>query len=142
MQTLIDNWRKELDRMNAAQLESVPLTDGEFRQVMNKVNSIANSYEAAKILAMENSTGKIDGIFREPNPNVTRKQVILTIFRKADVGGGESTYQIAREVSTDKGNRFDIILLINGLPLINIEQKRADISLDEAFNQFKRYYND
>lgn len=66
----------------------------------------------------------------------------MTIFRKADVGGGESTYQIAREVSTDKGNRFDIILLINGLPLINIEQKRADISLDEAFNQFKRYYND
>lgn len=37
VQTLIDNWRKELDRMNAAQLESVPLTDGEFRQVMNKV---------------------------------------------------------------------------------------------------------
>lgn len=142
VKTLIDNWRAELNRMNAAQLESVPLTDGEFRQVMNKVNSIANSYEAAKILAMENSTGKIDGIFREPNPNVTRKQVTLNIFRKADVGGGESTYQIAREVSTDKGNRFDIILLINGLPLINIEQKRADISLDEAFNQFKRYYAD
>lgn len=142
VQTLIDNWRIELDRMNADQLEGVSLTDGEFRQVLNKVNSIANSYEAAKILAMENSTGKIDGIFRDPNPNVTRKQVTLTIFRKADVGGGESTYQIAREVSTDKGNRFDIVLLINGLPLINIEQKRADISLDEAFNQFKRYYAD
>lgn len=40
------------------------------------------------------------------------------------------------------GNRFDIILLINGLPLINIEQKRTDKNLDEAFGQFKRYYRD
>src|SRR5690625_5655593 len=35
-----------------------------------------------------------------------------------------------------------MILLINGLPLINIEQKRTYKSLEEAFNQFKRYYAD
>ena len=34
------------------------------------------------------------------------------------------------------------MLLINGLPLINIEQKRTDKTLDEAFGQFKRYYRD
>lgn len=39
-----------------------------------------------------------------------------------------------------KTSRFDIVLLINGLPLINVEQKRADKPLDEAFEQFKRYY--
>ena len=138
--TLIANWREELNRLNADQLEGVPLTDGEFRQVMGKVQAISNSYEASKLLAMENSTGKIAGIIRDKNPEVSRKQITLTIFKKVDVGGGESTYKIAREVSTERGNRFDLVLLINGLPLINIELKRADVPLEEAFQQFKRYY--
>ncbi|MCR4943663.1 MAG: HsdR family type I site-specific deoxyribonuclease [Clostridium sp.] len=140
--TLIDNWRRELNRINADQLEGVELTDNEFKQVILKVNKISNSYEAAKILSMEDSVGKIDGIYREDNPKITRKQITLTIFKKAEVRGGDSSYQIAREVVTDKDNRFDIVLLINGLPLINIEQKRTDKSLDEAYNQFIRYYKD
>ena len=142
VETLIGNWRQELNRLNADQLEGVPLTDAEFQQVMARVNAISDSYEAAKLLAMENAAGKIDGIYRDAQEGVTRRQVTLTIFRKAEVGGGESTYQIAREVSTENGNRFDVILLINGLPLINIELKRADVPLDEAFMQFKRYYQD
>ena len=140
--TLIANWREELNRLNADQLEGVPLTDDEFSQVLRQVQQIANSYEAAKLLAMENATGKIAGIIRDRNPEVSRKQITLTIFKKADVGGGESTYKIAREVSTDIGNRFDLVLLINGLPLINIELKRADVPLEEAFHQLKRYYED
>lgn len=139
---LVNHWRSELNRINADQLEGVPLTDYEFSQVMAKVKQIENSYEAAKILAMEESTGKIDGIYRDAHPDVTRKQITLTIFKKAQVSGGDSSYRIAREVETPNGNRFDIILLINGLPLINIEQKRTDKTLDEAFHQFKRYYRD
>ncbi|MDD6769800.1 type I restriction endonuclease subunit R, partial [Inconstantimicrobium porci] len=139
---LIDNWRRELNRINADMLEGVELTDNEFKQVMTKVNRISNSYEAAKILAMEESVGKIDGIYRDDNPKITRKQITLTIFKKAEVSGGDSSYQIAREVVTNNNNRFDIVLLINGLPLINIEQKRTDKSLDEAYGQFIRYYRD
>ena len=139
---LVKNWRKELNRINADQLEGVPLTDTEFAQVLTKVGQIDNSFEAAKILAMEGSTGKIDGIYRDNNLRVTRAQVTLTIFKKAEVRGGDSSYKVAREVQTAKGNRFDIVLLINGLPLINIEQKRADKTFDEAFGQFKRYYRD
>ncbi|UZM98898.1 type I restriction endonuclease [Lysinibacillus sp. MHQ-1] len=45
-------------------------------------------------------------------------------------------------MQTPNNNRFDIVLLINGLPLINIEQKRTDKTLDEAFGQFMRYYRD
>lgn len=82
VQDLVNNWRKELNRLNVDQLENVPLTDNEFAQVMQKVNQIKNSYEAAKILAMEDSKGKIDGIYRDPNPDVTRKQITLTIFKK------------------------------------------------------------
>lgn len=139
---LINHWRSELNRINVDQLESVPLTDNEFKQVMAQVNQIANSFEAAKLLAMEGSKGKIDGIYRDPDPRVTREQITLTIFKKAEVRGGDSSYRIAREVTTPNGNRFDFVLLINGLPLINIEQKRADKTLDEAFTQFKRYYQD
>ena len=139
---LIDHWREELNRINADQLEGIELTDNEFSQVMAKVSQIDNSFEAAKVLAMEGSTGKIDGIYRDDNPKVTRKQITLTIFKKAEVRGGDSSYKIAREVSTPNGNRFDIVLLINGLPLINIEQKRSDKTLDQAFYQFKRYYKD
>lgn len=139
---LIENWRRELNRINADMLEGVELTDNEFKQVMTAVNRISNSYEAAKILAMEESVGKIDGIYRDDNPKVTRKQITLTIFKKAEVRGGDSSYQIAREVVSENNNRFDIVLLINGLPLINIEQKRSDKSLDEAYGQFIRYYRD
>lgn len=139
---LIQHWRKELNRINADQLEGVELTDNEFKQVMAKVSQISNSYEAAKLLAIEESKGKIDGIYRDDNPNVTRKQITLTIFKKAEVRGGDSSYRIAREVQTPNNNRFDLVLLINGLPLINIEQKRTDKTLDEAYGQFMRYYRD
>src|SRR5690625_3627347 len=142
VQTLINHWREQLNRINADQLEGVPLTDNEFKQVMAKVSQIENSFEASKLLAMEASKGKIDGIMRDKQANVTREQITLTIFVKAQVGGGDSSYKIAREVESENGNRFDLILLINGLPLINIEQKRSDKSLDEAFRQFKRYYQD
>ncbi len=142
VQHLIGHWRDELNRINADQLEGVPLTDNEFSQVMAQVKQIANSYEASKILAMEQSRGKIDGIYRDNHPDVTRQQITLTIFKKAQVSGGDSSYRIAREIKSPNGNRFDFVLLINGLPLINIEQKRTDKNLDEAFNQFKRYFRD
>lgn len=139
---LVTHWRSELNRINADQLEGVELTENEFKQVMAKINQINNSYEAAKILAIEESKGKIDGIYRDDNPKITRKQITLTIFKKAEVRGGDSSYRVAREVQTPNSNRFDIVLLINGLPLINVEQKRTDKTLDEAFGQFIRYYRD
>ena len=72
---LVNHWRSELNRINADQLEGVELTDSEFSQVMSKVHQISNSYEAAKILAIEESKGKIDGIYRDDNPIITRKQI-------------------------------------------------------------------
>lgn len=142
VEDLVNHWRRELNRINADQLEGVELTDNEFKQVINKVNQIKNSYEAAKILSIEESKGKIDNIFRDDHPKITRKQITLTIFKKAEVRGGDSSYKIAREVVTKNDNRFDLVLLINGLPLINIEQKRTDKSIDDAFGQFQRYYRD
>ena len=139
---LIKNWRSELNRLNAEILEGVDLTDNEFNQVLSRVNRINNSYEATTLLVAENGRGKIEGIYRDKNPKVTRTSVTLTIFRRAQVKGGDSSYKIAREVQTPNGNRFDIVLLICGLPLINIEQKRVDVDFYDAFGQFARYYKD
>ena len=86
---MIIHWRSELNRINADQLEGVPLTDNEFKQVMAKVNLISNSFEATKVLSMEGNKGKIDGIFRDDHPDITRKQITLTILKKAEVSGGE-----------------------------------------------------
>lgn len=123
---LIQNWRKELNRLNSDILEGVDLTDNEFNQVLSRVKRISNSYEASTLLVAENGKGKIEGIYRDNNPKVTKKSVTLTIFRRAQVNGGDSSYKVAREVVSSEGNRFDLVLLICGLPLINIEMKRSD----------------
>lgn len=65
---LLANWRSELNRINADQLEGVALTDEEFAQVLAKVKQLNNSHEAAKLLAIEEGKGKIDGIHRSANP--------------------------------------------------------------------------
>lgn len=141
-QTLIDNWRNIINQQNTKELEGLNLTDEEFSQVMTRVNGLSNSYDAATLLAQENAVGKIDNIIRNAS-GATKHNITLKIFQKAQVNGGDSVYQIAREVWTEGDqNRFDILLLINGLPLINIEQKRLDKTIDEAFGQFKRYYKD
>lgn len=138
---LINNWRQELNRLNADKLEGVPLTDNEFKQVMTRVNQISNSFEAAKLLSAEAGQGKIDGIIRDASDRPGNHEITLTIFKKEEVSGGDSSYKIAREVwGHTKDHRFDIVLLINGLPLINIEQKRSDQSTEDAFYQFQRYY--
>ena len=138
---LINNWRQELNRLNADKLDGVPLTDNEFKQVMTRVNQISNSFEAAKLLSAEAGKGKIDGIIRDVSDRPGNHKLTLTIFKKEEVSGGDSSYKIAREVwGHSKDHRFDIVLLINGLPLINIEQKRSDQSMEEAFYQFQHYY--
>ncbi len=50
---------------------------------MAKVNQIGNSFEAAKLLAMEEGKGKIDGIYRDSDPRITREQITLTVFKKS-----------------------------------------------------------
>ena len=92
---LILNWRKELNRLNADQLKST-LTDNEFGQVMAKVSQIANSFEAAKLLAMEEGKGKIDGIHRDPDP-VLPENKLPSQYLKSTSGRGDSSYKIARK---------------------------------------------
>jgi type I restriction enzyme R subunit len=54
----------------------------------------------------------------------------------------QNEYQVAQQI-TQVGryeNRYDVTLLINGLPLVQLELKRRGVELKEAFNQIQRYH--
>ena len=76
------------------------------------------------------------------------KQIILTVFDQVQIGGGNTVYQIVNQIQRDpvisgkKSRRFDVTLLINGLPIIQIEEKRDSISTDKAFNQMRQYLDE
>lgn len=141
-QDLINNWADFLNQNNNMpdRLNGCPLTDGEMRQVLAKFNS--DPYEINKLL-----NGNFIPITRD-NPNDLLhlgKTIYLFIFDKDKIGGGNSKYQIARQprFTTDSevlGNRRgDLMLLINGMPLIHIELKASNHHVSEACNQIEKY---
>ncbi|MDH5922803.1 type I restriction endonuclease subunit R [Vibrio splendidus] len=112
-----------------AQLEKVNecmLSDTEFRQVLGKLEK-GNIFTKAKILRDQLDVTLDDGDSRH----------LTLLFDNAS----KNTFQVAQQI-TVKGiytNRYDVTVLVNGFPLIQIELKRRGIELKEAFNQVKRY---
>ncbi|MCL0330080.1 type I restriction endonuclease subunit R [Apilactobacillus xinyiensis] len=140
---LWNNLREKLNQNNWAALKQQPLTDEEFSRVKRVISNVQTPYEAAKLLDSENGIGKID-IQRD---DATLGNVMLKIFWKADVAGGNSSYEIVRQAirphsltnDSEQDRRFDVTLLINGLPLIQLELKKSGVSIYQAFNQIKKY---
>lgn len=135
------NFREKLNHNNIAALKHKELSDEEFNRVKSQIKNIKSPYEAAKMLDSENGIGKIE-IQRD---DATQGYVTLNIFWKADVGGGNSSYEIVRQAirprtsEGDNDRRFDVTLLINGLPLIQLELKKSTVEINQAFNQIKKY---
>lgn len=137
------NFRDKLNNNNYAKLQGYPLTDTEFNQVKRAIE-VRTPYEAAKLLAAENGIGKVE-VERDDAKLGT---VTLELFWKADVAGGKSSYEVVRQAvrprlagtqNVDPDRRFDVTLLINGLPLIQLELKKATVELNQAFNQIEKY---
>ncbi|CAK3316370.1 MULTISPECIES: type I restriction endonuclease subunit R [Vibrio] len=112
-----------------AQLEKVnecTLSDTEFRQVLGKLEK-GNIFTKAKTLRDQLDVTLDDGDSRH----------LTLLFDDAS----KNKFQVAQQI-TVKGiytNRYDVTVLVNGFPLIQIELKRRGIELKEAFNQVKRY---
>lgn len=137
------NFRDKLNNNNYAKLQGYPLTDTEFNQVKRAIE-VRTPYEAAKLLATENGIGKVE-VERDDAKLGT---VTLELFWKVDVAGGKSSYEVVRQAvrprlagtqNVDPDRRFDVTLLINGLPLIQLELKKATVELNQAFNQIEKY---
>lgn len=137
---LWNNFRHILEANNKSVLADYPLTDSEFRQIQNAM-TFSSFYEAGKFLVGENGLAKI--ILQREDSSLGK--VSLVVFKREDVAGGSSVYQVINQfvapktMGLDQNARFDVTLLINGLPLIQIELKKRSVSHMDAFNQIKNY---
>ncbi|AXE60871.1 type I restriction-modification system, restriction subunit R [[Mycoplasma] phocae] len=127
---LIKNWRNIINQSNVDIIKDEKLTDNEMNQIMDKVISINSPYFANKLINDESIQLRRD----------SGETVYLKIFKRSDAAVGSSVYQIARQVYLhDNKKRADIVLLINGLPVIFIELKNHYHNVMEAVNQIQDY---
>ncbi|MGT2750042.1 type I restriction endonuclease subunit R [Streptococcus orisasini] len=137
---LWDNFFAKLEQNNVAVLNGTPLTEQEKAQIKNQLNFI-NYYEAAKWLAGENGIAKVQVQREEASLGTIR----LSVIWRDNVAGGTSSYEVVNQVErpkaepADQDRRLDVTLLINGLPLIQIELKNAQHPFMDAFRQIKKY---
>ncbi|GAA0080004.1 type I restriction endonuclease subunit R [Clostridium sp. CTA-6] len=124
---LIKNFRVQLNKYNKEKLGGTPLTDKEFERVMRKIEG-KSIFEGAKILRDKWPLKRDDG-----------SEVYIEFFNS------KSWYKNIFQVTTQTTvvgkytNRYDVTLLVNGLPLVQIELKRRGVDFKEAFNQIQRY---
>ncbi|UUV98899.1 type I restriction endonuclease subunit R [Vagococcus luciliae] len=141
-QDLWDNLRQKISQNNVAELQDVPLTDDEFDRIkVELLNKTRTPFDAAKWLKGENGIARIS-IERDDDLG----SASLILFTK-DYTGGLSSYEVVHQIATQpsedggRNRRFDVTLLINGLPIVQIELKQvaAKDGIFQAFNQIKKY---
>lgn len=103
------------------------LTDSSFQQILNYINK-GNIYERAQIL-------------RDRVPYTDEQGETKTIELINQIHWCQNQFQVTQQVTMEGKykNRYDVTILINGLPLAQIELKRRGLELKEAFNQINRY---
>jgi type I restriction enzyme R subunit len=135
------NFRYILEQNNKERLNGEPLSDAEFAQVKNQLQ-FSSFYKAGEWLVGEN--GKV---LVHVQRNMERLH--LVVMNHEHVAGGSSVYEVINQYSalaadegstqTTRDRRFDVSLLINGLPLIHIELKNKQHPYMDAFRQIKKY---
>lgn len=141
-EALWNNLREKLNRNNIDKLQGIPLTDGEMSQVKSfLLDQAATTYKAARWLSGEHQVAQIP-ILRD---DASLGEVSLMAVNSREVAGGSSSYEVINQYQAVKGDgsernrRFDVTLLINGLPLIHIELKNRDHPFMDAFRQITKY---
>ncbi len=144
---LIENWARIIYDNNREidKLGNYPLTASEMQQVMDKVNMVGSPYEMNRFINAKQVCIKRDN---EADTNNFGKEVYLKIFDPMEISSGQSRYQIARQpkfktAGEMRGDRRgDVMLLINGMPVIHIELKRSKVDVSQACFQIKRYVHE
>ena len=124
------------------QLGNFPLTSSEMEQIIRKFNDCRNPYRRNQLI----NGGFVDIVRDNKEDQINYgKTVYLRIFNPREINAGQSTYQIVRQPRFNTahplaGNRRgDVMLLINGLPVVHIELKRSGVDVTQAVNQIKKY---
>ncbi len=134
---LWDNFKYILEQNNKAKLDDKPLSESEFEKIKNDL-SHASFYDAGKWLVGEN--GKVYVHVQRGSETLH-----LVVLNNEHVAGGTSVYEVInqyqafRSEEDERDRRFDVTLLINGIPLIHIELKNKEHSYMDGFYQIKKY---
>lgn len=130
IEAITENFRKILNERHIDKLNGKPLTDSEFDRLMTQING-KNVFTSAQILRDKFVLRRDD-----------ESEVYLEFFNKDS--WRDNIYQVTNQVAvSDKfKGRYDVTILINGLPVTQIELKRSGVAINEAFNQIERYRRD
>ena len=143
-QDLLRNWanilfenNRDIDRLN-----DYPLTDSEMQQILEQIKTLRTPLKLNGFI-----NGKSVSIVRD-NPNDTLhfgKEVSLKIYDRREIAAGQSRYQIVQQPKFPtkskmlNDRRGDLMLLINGMPVIHIELKKSGVPVSQACNQIEKY---
>ena len=136
---LWNNFRYILEQNNKDRLDGEHLTDAEFEQVRNQLQ-FSSFYKAGEWLVGEN--GKVMVHVQRDT-----EKLHLVVMNHEHIAGGSSVYQVINqyralkdeEETKAQDRRFDVTLMINGLPMIHIELKNKQHSYMDGFCQIKKY---
>ena len=141
---LLQNWadilfenNRDIDRLN-----DYPLTNGEMQQILEQVVTLKTPVKLNGFI-----NGKSVTIIRDnPDDKVHfGKEVSLKIYDRREIAAGQSRYQIVQQpkfrTESDilNNRRGDLLLLINGMPVIHIELKKTGIPVSQAYHQIEKY---
>ena len=121
------NFRNQVNIHNKIELKGKDLSDKEFERLMVKISG-KGVFQTAKELRQKQDIQRDDGSI-----------VYIELFNTKD--WCKNIFQVTHQTTVEGKytNRYDVTILINGLPLVQIELKRRGIDMKEAFNQIKRY---
>jgi len=125
---MVNNLRKKLENLN-----NYEFTDGEWKYFFEKEIANASAWIEEKTTTIQEDYIKI--LKRD---NGEEKNIYL--LDKTNIHN--NTLQVINQYATEDGkrsNRYDVTVLVNGLPLVHIELKRRWVAIQEAFNQINRY---
>lgn len=141
---LLQNWanilfenNRDIDRLN-----DYPLTDGEMQQIVEQIEALRTPLKLNGFI-----NGRSVSIVRD-NPEDTLhfgKEISLKIYDRREIAAGQSRYQIAQQPKFPtkskllNDRRGDLLLLINGMPVIHIELKKSGIPVSQACHQIEKY---
>lgn len=141
---LLQNWASILFENNRGidRLNETPLTPGEMAQILEQITRLRTPLKLNGFI-----NGKTVSIVRDnpADPDHFGKEVSLKIYDRREIAAGQSRYQIVHQPHfTSKSKilndrRGDLLLLINGMPVIHIELKRSGIPVSQACNQIEKY---
>lgn len=141
---LIQNWADILFQNNRGidRLNDYPLTEGEMQQILEQIAVLRTPLKLNGFI-----NGKSVSIIRDNPEDVQHfdKEISLKIYDRREIAAGQSRYQIVQQprfLSKSKlqnDRRGDLMLLINGMPVIHIELKKSGTSVSQACEQIKKY---